>query len=250
MSDSASGNTKDTPREFLPVGPAEAKSLIEDGAKNLAAAMIWTRDQQRVINTHLSLVSESDHSLYFVTPKGLDPREFMDQLAKDGSQDCFFSLSLVRANIFFRSRFIGFQKATLQFRFPEKLFKVQRRTDIRFVIPNGYVVKVEFPDPLFPERKAQVKANDVSAGGFSFIVPADDANSYAPGLILQPISITLKNFSLTLEGEVRHTTVMPLGSKTPGVKVGIQFRNIRPGDSQRIANYVFEESRRHYSKFL
>lgn len=240
----------EAPREFIPVTGAEALSLLNDGAKNLAAVMIWTRDQGFVLNTHLSLINETDRTLYVVAPKTFDPKPLLAELARLESRDCFFSISLVRANVFFRAPFLDFKTSTLQFRFPTQVFKVQRRTDVRFVVPDDYSVKVEYDDPLFPEHRIARRAHDISAGGLSFVAPIEDAMAYVPGILLRNLKVTTKSLTLALEGEVRHTTVLPPTAKNPGTKVGVQFRNIRPGDAQKIANYVFEENRRYYTKFL
>lgn len=248
MSDQIAENK---PREFIAVSPAEARSLLQDGVKHLASAMIWTKDQEHVIHTHLSMISESDGMIHAITPKGFNPHKFMDELAKLPQHDCFFSVSLTRANIFFKSQFIGAGRSTLLFRFPEKVFKVQRRREIRFVIPDGYVLKVEFQDPLFAENRHVQRIFDISAGGCSFLTDPGDKAFYTPGLVLKDMQLTIRNRGIKVDGEVRHTSDLPENSRlAPASKIGIEFRNIRPGDSQQIASYVFEESRKFYSRFL
>ena len=93
------------PREFVPVdSQKEALSLIREGAKTLATAMIWTKNQEQVINTHLSLYSDTDQVLYVWCPKEVEPNKLANDLERSGSQDCYFSVSLARANLFFRVR--------------------------------------------------------------------------------------------------------------------------------------------------
>jgi hypothetical protein len=44
---------------------------------------------------------------------------------------------------------------------------------------------------------------------------------------------------------------MPIhNGRSPGHKVGIQFEGLLPGESQHIASFIFEESRKYYSKYI
>lgn len=249
MSDQVLADKK--PREFIAVSPAEAKTLLLDGVKHLASAIIWTKDQKHVINTHLSLVGEADGLLHAIAPKGFSPEKFMDELARLEDHDCFFSVSLVRANVFFKTQFVGGRKTTLVFRMPQKVFKVQRRSEIRFMIPDGYVLKAEFQDPLFAENRHVLRVYDISAGGCSFLVDPSEKSFYQPGLVLRDLEFTVRGRTIKIDGEIRHISDIPNNVRLgPATKVGVQFRNIRPGDAQQIASYVFEESRKFYSRFL
>src|SRR3954465_1911094 len=101
----------------------------------MASAMIWTKDQKHLLHSLLTIVNEIEKVMYAWAPKGFDPPKFMDQLAQLGSDECFFSVSLSRANIFFKARYKGFENGGLKFVMPVQLYKVQRRKDMRFNIP-------------------------------------------------------------------------------------------------------------------
>lgn len=224
--------------------------MLSEGAKGFCSAMIWTKDQTHVINSHLSLFNEDDRAFYCWKPKDFKPAEFMDWMARQGEKDCFFSVSLSRANIFFRAAFVGFDNGGLKFRMPEKIFKVQRRKDLRFGIPDGYVLRVDFSDPLFPENLLSKKVIDISAGGCAFLVAFEESIIFQPGVVLKNLALEIRGREIKVEAEVRHIAEFKDGRRSGLVKIGVQFRGIRPGDAQAIASYVFEESRRHYAKFI
>ena len=212
--------------------------------------MIWTKDQKKVIFSHLSLFSEAEKVLYAWIPKDIDPHQFMDELAQAGTKDCFFSVSLMTANIFFKARFIGSDAGGFRFEIPEKIFKVQRRKDVRFAIPPGHVVRVEFDDPLFPEKRYSKKIIDLSAGGLAFIADPSEDLVFQAGMILKNITFSVKNKTFKVEAEVRHKRLLPDNSSTKGLKVGLQFKDLRAGENQLIAQYIFEESRKFYARFI
>ncbi len=212
--------------------------------------MIWTKNQERVINTHLSVYSDSGKYFYCWAPKEFDPGLFNDELKQSGERDCYFSISLMRANIFFRAKYLGFDHAGLQFGLPEKVFKVQRRKDLRFPIPDGHVLKVDFSDPLTPGKPITKKCMDISASGMAFLVEEEEAPLFPVGLMLENMTFNVRGRDITVVAEIRNTRPTRADSRKKGVVVGVVFKNMRAADSQHIAAYVFEESRKYFSRFI
>lgn len=212
--------------------------------------MIWTKNQEQVINTHLSLYSDAEQVLYFWKPKEFDGAKFTEALAKSGATECFFSLSLTRANLFFKTSFVGHDSGGIKFRFPKQLYKVQRRKDLRFPIPDGLVIKAEFNDPVFPDKQLTRRVIDLSAGGLCLLISDSDAPLLPTGLVLTEISLNINGRTIKCAGEIRYVRPLPPDSKHTGFKLGVLFQNLRPGDQQHIASYVFEETRKYFSKFL
>ena len=239
------------PREFQPIeNPEEARGLLREGTKTLSSIILWTKDPKRVINTHMSVFEPKDKTFHCWIPKDMKPELFMDELAQTGSADCYFSVSLTTANIFFKAKYMGFDAGGLRFQEPTRIFKVQRRSDARFPIPDGLVIRVELQDPLFPELKMSKKVLDISASGMAIVVADNEAPLFHEGLILKDVNFSVRNRKIKVDAEVRHTKQLPSDSRNPGIKIGILFKNIREADSQWLAGYVFEESRKYLSKFL
>jgi hypothetical protein len=240
------------PREFIPVDDAaEAKGLLREGAKSVAATLMWTRNQEHVLNTHLNMYSEAEGTFYVWVPREFDAEKFVDETIKLEIKDCFFSVSLARANIFFKAEFLGHDSGGLKFRFPEKIFKVQRRRDLRFPIPEGHVVKVEYQDPIFTETRLTKKILNISAGGLGVLIQDEEKIHYHPGMTLTRLEFTLRQRKIACEAEVRHIKSLPADHRyAPGAQMGLLFQKIKKGDADWIASYVFEESRKYYTKYL
>lgn len=212
--------------------------------------MVWTKEQKYVINTQLSVLLEAEKILYVAIPAETTPKQFMEQLEELGSHDCFFSVSLTRANIFFKAKCVGYDDGGFRFEAPAALFKVQRRKDMRLLIPFGRTIRVEMADPTFPEQKLSKKIFDISSGGLSFIASDSESPLFPSGALLKNMFFSIGSRKITVDGEVRHLRAQASDSAHPGHKVGVLFTRISPGDVQWIAAFVFEESRKILSNFM
>lgn len=247
---------QDAAREFQPVeDPAEALRLLKEGAKTVAAAMIWTAKQDQVLHSHLSLLSEIDKHVMVRRPTDFDVLAFEQGLAQKGTPEVFFSVSLVSANIFFRSKYVGADADELAFAVPETIYKVQRRSDVRFPIPDGHVLHVTYLDPADAAKTVTRKVLDISAGGICFLIASEETEAFPQNMPLSQLSFTLHQRQFTVDGVVRH--VGPLADqkrksspqRRDAWRVGVQFVGMRPADNHAVAAYVLEESRKFFSRF-
>jgi len=211
--------------------------------------MIWTKNQATIVNTHFKLFLEKDGLLYFQVPPGMDVSKFVRELESTG-RECFFSASLAYANVFFKSKFYALDKAGLLFHFPDQVFKVQRRKDLRLKIPVNYVLKAEFSNPSKQEEMLSRKVFDLSAGGLSFLTDVEEESTFVKGLLIRDLSFVIRTRKIVVDAEVKHQKVVTSSTGKKSLKVGLIFKNLRAADSQLIASHVFEESRRLFLRFL
>ena len=239
------------PSGFEPITDIkEAEIQIRQAASEFAAATLWSENQQHLINTHISRYDSTERTIFVHTPNDMKPAQFMDDLAQKNVSELYFSISCSRSNVFFKAKFLGCDSHGIQFQFPAKVFKVQRRKDFRFPVPDGRVIKITYPDPLFPENELSKKVVDLSAGGLSFIVDDSEEALYSQDLELHHMKFKVNGRDIEADGVVRHVRALPPGGRYKGVKIGIQFLHVKPGDSHHIAAYVFEESRKYFTKLV
>jgi len=239
--------------DFQPVDSAESIRLLQEGAKTLASVIIWTKvqkDQEDQINTHLSMVSTLEKTFLCWLPDGFDAASFEKKVIRPYRLECFFSVSLLSSNIFFKANLAGHDPKSLKFNFPDKVFKVQRRQNLRFPVPDGHIIKVNFADPANPGDMNTRKLFDLSASGLAFIIPENEIGPYNKGTLLREMTFTIQSKIIAVEAEIRHLSRQSAQARLPGIKVGVQFKKIRAADSQLLATFVFDESRRYFSKFF
>lgn len=242
---------QDSNRDFVPVeSPSEALNLLRMGVKHAASAILWTANQEKTLKTHVSALTNQNQRIHVWQPNDLDMRGLHEEILEKGLLDWYFSVSLPAANIFFKARYEGFDAAGIKFQAPPKIYKVQRRKDFRYTIPEGYVLKVDFDDPLMPGTRMTQKALDLSAGGLSLVVRPDEAPLFQQGSFVRGIRFKLHTKEITCDAIIRHVRDLPPDSRKQGTKVGLQFTKLAPADAQTIATYVFEETRKYVSKLF
>ena len=238
-------------KEFEPViNLQEIYSFFAEGSKSLSSILIWVKNEEAVIHSHLVMISESEGSFYSWIPEKFDLPGFLEKIKTRDSNEFLFSLSLSRANIFFKSHFKSHDSAGLRFAIPNQVFKVQRRKNARLLFSPPRLLKVEYQDPLFETVTLTKKLYDISAGGLSFVTSTDDAVIYPTGLELKNVRFVMKAQQIVSDAEVRHIIQLPSPQVEKSIKVGVRFKNIKNHDTEIIASYVFDESRKQFSNLL
>ena len=228
----------------------EILSFLTDGTKAFSAATIWVKDQEGTIASHLVMINAAEQTFQAWIPEGFDIKKFLTEMRDRGSVEYLFSVTLARANVFFKTNFKTYDSAGLKFTLPKQMFKVQRRKNARLIIPTTYSIKVEFQDPLFDETVLKKKLFDVSAGGLAFLTASDDTPLYPSGLSLKNFHFNIKHQTVSTAAEVRHISTLSATVAEKTIKVGVIFNNISRHDADLIASYVFDESRKLFSKLL
>lgn len=248
-------------RDFEPVeDPREADKMIWEAAKTLASTFVWTSEGPGLsqdaapkiqLSTHVQQAFPDQRVFIVWIPADLPPQSLVNALAESAAPHCLFSVSLARANIFFKARYKTFDGAGFHFSYPEQIFKVQRRKDMRTAVPDGYVLRAEFPHPEHPKKILSKKVLDISASGMAIVGDEGEQDLFAVGAVLQDVTFTLKGRKIIVpEAEVRHSKSLSKDARMPGYKIGLLFKQIKAADSQAIAQYVFEESRRYFARFM
>lgn len=235
---------------FVPVDTKEGLLLLKEAARATAQTIIWTKEQNQQIHSRISAIVESEKELFAWNPPDFNPHEFMDTMAQNKVEDCYFSANLNRATIFFKAKFKHPDAAGLCFHLPEKVFKVQRRQFLRFPIPELYKMLIEIEDPIDPSKTLSKQILDISAGGVALIVSHAESPEYQVGAKIEFIRLKVHQTQIDCKGEVRHLSKIEQGPHKGKYRVGVAFVDIKPQFSDTIAKYVFDESRKYFSRIF
>lgn len=236
-------------REFVPVREQkESLTLLREAEQSQVSAILWTKDQDWLCRGRIES-ADLESMRVCLESEGDAHLRFIESLKQQGSGTVLFSLSLSRANIFFKAEFVSVSEGALRFQAPQEIYKVQRRKDFRFPIPDGHVLHLEFRNPLDLETVSKRKVIDLSAGGLSFFVPESDAQILKIGMKLMHAEFKVSGRRIVCDLEVRHLKPHRIPGKPPGVRVGVYFVGMREEQSTWIAAYVLEESRKYLSRW-
>lgn len=226
--------------------PKEAQALLKLAAQEVCAVIVWSKNDGGSIESIFSQYSDIEEAVFVAIPADLDQRAFVEKLAKNQSRECLLSLSTSRATLFLKTDFLGFDPIGMKFRKPIRIFRVQRRKSLRYVIPSDCLVNVEFKDPLIETDTHSTRASDISTGGLSFFVDATAATSLTEGLMLKGMKISLGNQEIAVDAEVRYVRRETENLKKR-FKIGVQFHQLQAKDQDYIGAYVLEGTRKYLS---
>ncbi len=235
-------------RPFQPIEPGRALRLLREGARSQASAIAWTKDQQYTFHSNLSVLSENDQILYVAIPKDFDHLAFDISLESSNEMNCRFSVSLSRANIFFKAEYIGRDSGGLKFRVPPLVYQVQTRKHVRLSIPKSHILRATFTSPLDRKEYVTQKLIDISAGGAGVFIPAAEGAQYYAKQVLQNFKFVLDNKTIICKAEVRHINRVDEEDIGAGYKMGVCFQEIPDDQARTIATYVIEKTKAHFMK--
>jgi c-di-GMP-binding flagellar brake protein YcgR len=84
----------------------------------------------------------------------------------------------------------------------------------------------------------------------SLLTGLEDQALFTAGLSLSDFTFAIKGRKITCDAEIRHVRKLPEDAAQSGLRIGLLFQKLRPGDQQHIASYVFEETRKYFSKYI
>jgi c-di-GMP-binding flagellar brake protein YcgR len=232
-------------RPFKPIESGEkANELLSMASREHASTMIWTKDQSIVLDTLFGDYSRSQSTLRVK----LKIEDLPKTQKLDADQECFFSVSVSAANIFFKTPLLEKKYTELAFSIPEVLYEVQRRKDPR--LPMGErKLFIGYSDPRDEEkdpwRLISKRVLDLSAGGLSLQVPESESSHYAVGQILENVTLILQDRKICCDGEIRH--IRTQDAKT---RIGITFMGLQTKDKSYIVTHVLEEIQKVISSGL
>jgi hypothetical protein len=245
--------TSEKPSDLVSVTDyLEIIKFFDEGARAKAGMSVWTKASEAVASCNIISLSQAEKMIYTTALTATDSKKMYADL-KAADESCFLNVKLERATIFFTSKLESNSFSNLQFTLPKKIFKVQRRQQQRFKILQGYVLRVSFLGPIDPLKELKQKIYDVSSGGLSFLVENSETAVFQPGSVLKNMTFTIRNIEFKLAGEIIHCKPVienALGQNQNKTKVGIKFVEIDSKSAGIIDEYVFEENRKFYSRFM
>jgi hypothetical protein len=235
--------------ELKQVDESEKIKLLSMAASHSATTVIWLKNEKFTGNTRIREFNQIQKRL--LLPRFEENHEvFQAQIAADPEALCYFCVSDEEFNLFFTSQFRKEESSLLFFDIPKLLYKTQRRSNQRYKIPTGKVLKISFQDPLFPDVLLHRKVLDISVGGLSFLTTEADGAMFAEGIVIENLQFILKTKQFKIRAEVRYFSDTVNGAPRAGTKVGMKFLDLKPTDIETIQKFIDEELKKYYVSVL
>lgn len=228
--------------------------LLDVVARHSIAVTLWFKRQSLRFDARIKVVLPGSKAIHLELPPEVSESQFNDTLVAQGSNEILGSFCVDTVNFFFSSTASPKREDDLlTIKIPPTVFKLQRRADMRIPFTRAHAPKLTFFDPSktydpnVPVLNTDILAyriTDISVGGLGFAARVEDAGKLMPGAILKSMQFKFKGTDLLTEGTIRHTIEAVNDQGVPILKVGVQFRELKPEYGQAIYNFVLEESRK------
>lgn len=225
-----------------------AEALLVEAGKSYPQTQVWLKEQQKAYKTNIAKYDPVKKTLLVVKPSGMLARQFLGELVLD--KEFFFSASLKGAVIFFKAAFLQANREGLFFKKPEKVFTVQRRTQMRIHIPFGRNLTIQLEHPVIPGTMIQKRILDVSVGGLAFLIKHTDVAQFPVESIISKVGIFLGEKTINTDLEIRHISPIKIGLPTSDLRIGVRYVRLSDPDQDYITAWVAAESRSQMSKLL
>ncbi|MBC7693444.1 MAG: PilZ domain-containing protein [Methylotenera sp.] len=230
---------------FEPIDFDTGIKSLREGIRTSSTAQLWTKNYTGDLICHLTGFDPVKKSFSLWRPGQMDGDEFKALVTKNGEKNCHFTISLAQVTLFFKAFFVDCDEIHAHFAVPDSFFKVQRRAHMRISIPNGYVLKVSFKNPIDVTETLHKKVIDISAGGAAIFVTGEEQVFFERGTILEDFGFTIKGKNLKCRAEVLHTRAVPDTFQKPGYRVGVRFLGLNAEDTAYVNDYVNSEARKY-----
>jgi c-di-GMP-binding flagellar brake protein YcgR len=241
------------PSDLVPVTDTlKIIKYFDESAKTKADVLVWTKKNNIIAKCHIISLSQSEKMIYISKTNADDPLKFCEDLYEAGDR-CFLNVRMERATLFFTTKFESKSFPQLKFKLPEKLFKVQRRQKPRFKVLQGYILRLTFKHPSDLTLEIKKTVFDVSSGGLSFLIDVKDSPDFKIGQVLLNLTFSIRGREFNLSGKIVYCKPFYETSRVqraPQSKIGLQFSDIQEMDAAFIEDYVIEENRKYFSRFL
>jgi|GEM_PF-1732596 len=209
----------------------ERESLVRETAHISAPLVLWTEGRSSITRTSVATYDQERQRLAIRYPENsATPEGFRTWIEGREGSDLFANFNLHRGRCFFLSEPSHFAYEPLNFTspLPPTLFNVQRREEIRLIIPNE---DRKFCVASFGGRREMLQVSNLSAGGLCF-----EAHPALIDHVRNDSSEFQLDFSfhdLTITTRVSHRW-------TQNGLMGVRFEDLDPATREHIRLLVFE----------
>jgi c-di-GMP-binding flagellar brake protein YcgR len=172
----------------------------------------------------------------------LSSEAFKKELNRTKSRDCLlliFASNRYILGVNVECDGIGYN---ISFKLPEKVFRLQRRKAVRYIIPAGYDMLVEMPSLEHQGLRIQRKLLDLSEYGLAFLVVSrDEGAMFRKSSIIKNCKLRIRNHEVTMNLVVMNRIEHDRGKRGGGTKIGTEFSLITDEDLDLVTHFVYAQ---------
>lgn len=228
--------------EFAPLSDEkEILKQLKVAAKSNARCVWWLRYGPLPRNSKVTHLHPGKKILTLSVPIGITPERILSEVRSAGGAH----LLLMMPNfgiISFNVSGVQLDKEGLQVEIPNEVFELQRRKGVRYQIPLGYELNVNFMSPTPPHDRVVRRLLDISVEGLSFYVEPGEKALFSPKQVMKEFYFAVRQRAMVVNLEIKHIAPLENHPLAPGFRIGGNFKKISEEDSDFLSNYIAEQA--------
>lgn len=226
--------------------PLEIRRLFSRASEGGIQATVKVRGSDTVLKTKvLEADAQRGLELSIEPGEGQLNLENLEKLGATKADSEFMILMHLEGRYILgvNTRSVEMLKDRITFSAGTKVFKIQRRKDVRYAIPAGYEFTVEIESLERTRARVKKRLVDLSESGLSFFVLSPrEAALYRKGMILNRCIIKIQNYEIPVILRVCNRGKHDRGKQGSGNKIGTEFEQISAENRDYIAQFVYSHA--------
>ncbi len=243
-----------THQRFVPVeDPGKVKAFFLRAESIHAGIILWTEGKKLVLHgKYVSTVKNKENQ--FVVDLRSDQKELeaYKAFAEAPSRYAFVMVMFpkqvaygIQVEIFVDKKL---KEGLFVLQVRDKVYRAQRRKDLRLTIPKAYSVECIYPHPNptkeKPNEETRSTIYDISVGGLSFFIPAEWKSEFFSNRVIRGFRFTIRSQEISLDLVIRNTVPGP-----DGLRAGASFVKIQKSQEDFLMSYITEHAMQMTSNF-
>jgi hypothetical protein len=231
---------------LLPAGalvledPEQIREAVLKAARQFCKVSIKILGTDDQFNSRL-LDAARTGSVEVEVSSDLPGNSFNEAIGKSATKNCLLLIFVGRYLLGLMTEFEKSDSGSISFSFPKKIFKIQRRKNIRYNIPAGYDIFIDC-ESLETHLRVKRKLLDLSEGGVAFLLePSENPDTYKTGAVMRDCILTLRNQTLKLSVRVANQILVDLPKAGTGHKLGLEFIKISEENRNFLAAFIYSQ---------
>ncbi len=247
-----------TTERFVPLeDPVKIKGFYIRAESIKAGIVLWTDNKKMVVKGKFKKNQNGEAQCFWgdfhSDQKEIEPFKL---LAQDPPDKAFLMIIFPKQVAFaLKAKIVKVKNGKILFETIGKVFRAQRRKDLRLTIPAAYSIHCNFISPsIVDPSKEQLKDTknfrnfkiyDISVGGVSFYVPPEQAKDFPVGKTIKDFSFSIRSTIIKCDVTVRNAIPGEVGK----IRIGTSFLKLFKEHEDFLIFYITEHAMQMTSNF-
>ena len=242
---------------FKKVADAKVQeSFLSESEKKFKTSVIWTHGRKHMVSVKSTKFDQKNKKITFNLNSSPDLMDLFDQINEQTIPAVYFNVTLPRSAVFLNmaSKDLKVKGTSLEYSFKEEMWQVQRRKNFRYEFmahDSSHPSKLvnQKTRVTFAGKTDTYQLADVSATGARIIITPQDAITWAKGVTLNNVELSVGGKAISTKALIRWSKKLNTPYAAGNHQVGVEFIGISKEDQKWINDQILTELNDYFKTF-